>query len=634
MIEQTKALLDERHISRAAIIDDAFDTEPTPADIDQNKWNRFFDDVEAPIEEALRETYGAEAYESADVTELRQDPRFVNAVWTIRTSSVAATELFDEFEQLQERKRSDLLPLQTLLEGLGVGCQCLGRADAANGGEAQIIFLDLFLGPDAAGPNGDDSVRAAMEGVRAILAGRRATPPTVILMSANPRVEELGAQLRDDADLLGCQFRIVRKTELMDQGAMAERIYDLVSVYPDALKLSQYIAAWDAALKRGHQSFLRTIRTLDLADYANLQALSLEAEGARLGDYVIDLYDLHLHSVIESDEQLIRSAKTLNDIAVDTRAPGQFMPSAEVDVMMDGAMFHHEVRTRVEVEDAVAGDVHFGDILLVPPTSPNADGAATPGAGVEGLEVYVVISQPCDQQHGKVDRVILLRGVAYRYSRRQHGKAKAIQPRTPVMFLGQTKYMIEWNLLQPETWLMPELRRRITDEGLRVVRRFRTPHALALQQGFTSRLGRVGTLASPPARFVAGVKIYAKTQSNEALLVGETTAEEEQAVCLVGRTEKDLKEWLLISETLRAQLRSKLLETDKASLNAEVASARDDPAFYRVLKRGIEFTRGSSSRPFQGKPFDIINVVTSPRVSEGQAWPQGLKPLVIEIDAE
>src|SRR6185295_1134725 len=107
---------------------------------------------------------------------------------------------------------------------------------------------------------------------------------------------------------------------------------------------------------------------------------------------------------------------------------------------------------------------HFGDILMVPPASSNVDGAATPVAAVEGREVYVVISQPCDQQHGKVDRVILLRGMAHRYSWRQHGKAKATHPRTPVMFLGQSKYMIEWNLLQPETWLMPELKRRITDE--------------------------------------------------------------------------------------------------------------------------------------------------------------------------
>lgn len=635
MIQQTKALLEERHVRRAAIIDDAYDVEPAPDDIESGRWDRFFDDValEPGTEDALRDTYGAEAYNTADVTALRRDARFVIAVWALRASSAAATELFSEFERLQERKRSDLHPLQVLLDELGVSYDLLGRAVTTQLTDTQIIFLDLFLGPDVSGPDGDTSVHAALDRVRAIVGPRRASPPTVILMSANPRVEELGRQLRDDAELLGCQFRIVRKRDLGDRPGMAERIYDLIAAYPDALKLNQFILSWDDALKDARVKFLRTIRSLDLADYANLQALTLEAERTQLGDYVIDLYDLLLHSIVESDERLIRSAKALNDIVA--RTPGQFMPPPEVVPMMDGAMFYHEVRTRVGREGAAAEDIRLGDVLLGPAATTPPAGAAESTTGQH--DAYVVISQECDQQHRDVDRVLLLQGVAVPYSWRQHGKAKRTRPRTPVMLVADAKYMIEWNLLQPETWLMPEVTRRLTDGGYRVVRRFRTPFALSLQHAFTGGLSRVGTLAALPARFDAAVRVYVRTRSGDASLVVEAAATGEDAVCLVGRTEKsDLKEWLLLSDRFHAEFREKLGEIDGTTLPNAVVAARDDPEFYRALRAGLEFARDRDGfRPLKDTKHNIVQVLTSTRVTAREAWPQTVTALVaIEIDIE
>src|SRR5262249_49999243 len=151
-----------------------------------------------------------------------------------------------------------------------------------------------------------------------------------------------GPRLRDEAELLGCQFRMLRKNELGNAERIAERLYDLVLTYPDALKVNAFLLAWDAALNGSKAKVLKSIRTLDLADYANLQALVLEAEKEPVGDYVLDLYDLHLHHVLEGDEHLIRTAKLLNEINWDDYPPAQFMPSPELIEMMDGALFQNE----------------------------------------------------------------------------------------------------------------------------------------------------------------------------------------------------------------------------------------------------------------------------------------------------
>ncbi|HEX6639664.1 MAG TPA: hypothetical protein VF215_01055, partial [Thermoanaerobaculia bacterium] len=550
MIEETRALLQERQVTRVVIVDDAFDVEPRLGDVDDSTWDRFFDDITEDDESRLREAYGATSYDALDVSQLRRDAQFISVAWLLRDSSVAAGALFDGFKQEQDRKRSDLAPLLKLLEELGVAADISGRDGTTKLADAQIIFLDLFLGRE-----GDrDAVSLAIERVRQVVTARRTSPPSVVLMSASPSLGELAPQVRDEAELLGCLFRTVRKATLNDASATAEQIYDLVLAYQDAARLNAYVLAWDNALSEAKRKFLRTIRTLDLPDYSNLQALTLDAEHEKLGDYVVDLYDLHLHSVVEGEEALMRAAKALNSISGESQAPGQFMPTDQVISMMDGAMFFNEVRTRIEGEGSASIAVHLGDVFMAPAPEP-----ATPEtvAGADATRyAYVVLSQACDLQHGGVDRVLFLRGIARPYAWKHHVKSKVT--RTPVMIVGADRYMIDWDTLAPETWLLSELARKVTVDGFRCVRRFRAPFALSLQQSFIGQLGRVGTLAALPARFDAAVRIYVRSTSGEFQLLVDAPRDAARAVCLVGRTSKDLKEWLLLGEGLLAELREKL----------------------------------------------------------------------------
>jgi hypothetical protein len=294
-----------------------------------------------------------------------------------------------------------------------------------------------------------------------------------------------------------------KKSALGDVELMTEKLYELALSYPDALKLNAFLLAWDQALDEARKKFVRSIRTLDLADYANMQELILDAEGEPVGDYVLDLYDLHLHNVLEGDAGLIRAAKDLNTIAWDQYPPAQFMPSPEAVEIMDGALFHNQVRTDVEAEiDANPEKVRLGDVFLAPPAIEAAD---RPPADADPVpprrHVYVVLSQACDLQHGETDHLLLLRGAAQAYSWKLHDiKARL---RTPVLRVNDDRFAVEWDVLTPETWLVQDLPRRCA-EGYR---RFRMPFALQLQQAFIGRLGRVGTLAALPVRYAPGVRV-------------------------------------------------------------------------------------------------------------------------------
>jgi hypothetical protein len=389
-----------------------------------------------------------------------------------------------------------------------------------------------------------------------------------------------------------------------------------------------------------------------------MQALILEAEGEPVGDYVIDLYDLYLHNVLEGDKELLQAAKSLNSIKWDTYPPAQFSPSPEVVDIMDGAIFHNQVRTSTEVEVGRAGGVHLGDVFLAPkpagtPSTSTLNTAETavrsdtlaehaPQEKPEGSPVprhaFVVLSQSCDLQHGGADRVLLMRGEARTYEWKQHDQLKT--PRTPIVKAGEERFIVEWDVLAPETWLLKDIPHRVSAEGYLLIRRFRVPFALQLQQAFLGNLGRVGTLAALPARHAVGVKVFIRDAADKALLVAQTTAKDDDAVCLVGRTKKNtLKEWLLFSEKFHRAIRDGLrsIPSDRMPVAPKpLLAALADPEFYRLLKRGIPFFREKkNSKPFQGTAYDVVvQVMTQAAIKQDEKIDRAFLPIVIEIELE
>lgn len=655
MIEEVKVLLEGLKFSKVAIVDDAYDDLPEVSNLNDRAWSRFFDDMSETEESVLRAAFGEAEYDRTDPDVLRRDPRFVTTTWQQRNQlGAVARELFQEFERVRSSKRSVLQPLEALInDDLKLSCTMLGSKQDAKIGDAEIVFLDLFLGAT----EDEDAVDRGIRRVREVVERRRTKPPLVFLMSASSRLDELAPKVRDEAELLGCQFRTIRKSELANGSTTLERLYDLAVCYPDSQRLNHFVAEWESALKSSQVSFLKTIRALDLPDYANMQALTLDAEGEPVGDYVIDLYDLFLHKVIEGQSGLIKAAKDLNNIQWDQYPPAQFMPSESLMDMMDGALFYDEERTRIEAD--ITNDptfVRFGDVFLstaappivVAPPAPAqapAPGAADPAAAREeavqgppspSRYVYMVLSQSCDLIRGGADRVLLLRGVANPLTWRQHSNAFS-KPRTPVMNVGDRRFVIDWDILSPETWPLADMSGKLERSEVTLVRRFRLPFASQLQQLFLGNLGRVGTLAAVPSRYPAGLRVFLKAGDGKAKLVHQCALHSGEAVCLVGRSKNELKEWLLLSAQTRKNLRDIFTEAKRSNPpknGRPFLEAVDDPAFYRALTAGLEMRRNGVERPFKkNKPFDFVKVSTKAETKEDDDMTNDVA-LIFEVGLE
>lgn len=753
MIAQVKDLLKEKNVTAAVVVDDAYDIFPKADDLAAARWNSFFDDISDEDERELQGLLG-KLYDDLSVPELAANDLFVRTLWENRNQIAPSGTIFAVYEERQKQKRAVLAPLLTLLGNeFGLTCKTVGRDATLDEMQAQIVFLDLYLGF----VQRKDAITKAGDKLRKLIHANPADPPSVILLSESSELHDLAPVLRDDAEVLGCQFRWIDKDHLSNQDLVSEKIYDLVISHGDAVTLNQFVLAWSSALDRSKNLFMKSIRSLDLADYANVKALILESEGEPLGDYLLDIYDLHLHSLLEGDVDLAAAAKKLTTIDwANNYPPAQFIPSDQLNAIMDGALFHNQVRTDSYIEGNAVRTPRFGEVFLapepagqatsaqnvlepygracglvqhsteasiakkevdvaeadpanvsaipaahdpqvepVPVPAPveksigqatNSENVLEPDGNASGLiqhsveasieekqvdvaeanpvtvpaipaahdsraepvpvpaaveksrrHAYIVLSQACDLQHCETDRLLVLRGDVSKYRWNQHDRK--VQTRTPIMRLDGDELSIDWDTATPETWLLSSLPEQM-EKGFRRARTFRMPFALQIQQAFIGRLGRVGTLAALPTRYAAKVRIFMKTNKDAAALLVEATREQNEAVCLVGRTHDNvLIEWLLLSPKIKQQLREKLRAVELTDFPREtpsLATLRSDPGFLRALSKGLKLNRGDqgakgSSRPFKDTPFDVVQILTNATITAGKSI-KSYRGLVIEVD--
>lgn len=624
MIAQIRELLLARGVTRAAIIDDAYDAVPLPGDIEESDWNRFLDDWSTEEEQQVIDAYGRAHYDGMPHSELIRDPIFVGVVWVQRETLRTSTALFANFKQAADTKLGQLQPLRELLtDKLSLNCSFVGRKPDPILNDAQLIFLDLYLGFQET----KESIQQAISRIKEIVQARPERPPTVVLMSGSHTLTEWGDRVRDEAGLLGCQFRMFPKADLAkDIDNVCSHLYELVASLPDALKVNSLINAWCAALDQVKAQFVASVRKLDLVDYASVHDLILEAEGEKLGDYVLDLYEVHMHGLLEAQEGIIRAAKALNDIDLKRYPPAHLVASDQLVNLMDSAVFRSEKFTNILDElDNRHPNIQLGDVFLGPDATPRY--------------AYVVLSQSCDLQHGSADRLLLLRGIVKPYDWSQHAQ-KVVDTRTPVMRVGNVCHTIEWDVLAPETWSIPDELKKRQNDGYRRVRQFRPHFALKLQQQFIGKLGRVGTMVTPPSRYPCTVEAFLRRKDGTAFQIAARHAKE---AVLVGRDKDGNRyEKLLLSEGFVNTLRRGLREVGRDELPRKEAAAldaaRNNFDFYWALRGGLKLNRVSpkGSKPFtEQNEFDLVQIFTRPLELENGSVVEGSwHPIVFEVKAE
>jgi len=633
MLEELSELLKREGITSAAIIDDVFDTTPLSNDIDDPAWNLFLDDLTEVEIGIVRDGYGVSDPDSR-WGELRRDDKFFFFLWEQKGKSGVIDALFRDYvDKLNTGKRL-LEPLRVLLfDQLHLTGGTFGSRDEQAGESAQILFLDLFLGTH----QDEEAKRRALDRVRQIVEPRREAPPIIVLMSSSTRLQDLRDAFRDEAEILGCLFRTVPKSMLDESAEVEELLYQLGSSYQRSLQLTGFLISWQLALGDATTRFLRSVRRLDLRDYADLQDLILNAEGEPIGAYLLEVFGQYFQFQLEEDARLSAAALKLNQMSWENYPAPHFLPATVFADIADGMMFRSpKILTK-------AGPIEFGDVLFSARVDALGEGAEPAADFAKGERIALLAtSAECDLQHGNVKRILFIAGVAKPSQLILHEKPRT--DRTPVLMHNDVRYSIKWEFGAPVAWMPSELKHYLESGSFERVRRFRSLFSLQLQQLFTSSLSRVGTPVMPPVQHPAGVVIsYADKDGGVQTLVS-VRAREGKAVVLVGRKGDDLVDRLTLGQDLVGELRIRMRSLDPGAIAANIqdkwAAALKTRELFSKLEEGIRYSRSGLTKPFKDTTFDIVTVIGPKYEKDGligadrklKARQQG--PLLIEVEVD
>jgi hypothetical protein len=554
-----KAILEAANITKALIVDDAFDDTPLAADLtsDGEQWTHFFDDLSGPEQKVLTEAFPD--YMSMEAEDLQKSDRFVECLWANKDviAPKLSRDLFARYRADMQADMSHLDTLTALLEDAGLVCKRAGREFVAEVADADIVFMDLYL----CSAQRPDDIKASIEGLAKGIKARRAKPPLVILMSRSHRLEEKRAEFREGTKLFESTFRILVKAEIQVDGVVQRLVGRLATHYQKSLKLSEFVCAWEDGLDAAKNRTTKLIRRLGLSDLAQINHLLLAAEGEPMGSYLVDVFDKVLQHQIEGNVDIIDSALALNELDT-SMFPAPFVPGAnDLLELVEHSLFHN--RARLKLPGAIESSVSFGDVLRRKPHAPAAIIALPAGDSatanpVEGAPaaappavitkstvlpditdnmVMAVLSPACDlARDGRVKRVLLLVGELVTL-KTEAWSAKSDGAKTPVFDMGDgIRRSIKWDLKHVHTLSHAEL-----DEILNPshpifdkVARLRDLHALELQQKLLSSMGRVGLAAPMPATHEVRVEAFTSGQDKKLRKL-EIASLADGGVCFIGR---------------------------------------------------------------------------------------------------
>lgn len=573
---ELRQLLAEKGIRKAVVIDDAFDDAPRPDELNEDDWANFFDDLGGEGNTLLSKLYAR--YEHTPIDDLKTSAEFVAVLWEHRGQLPAPVRehLFKDYAEGKERERTALDALVAALEALGLTCTTMGRALEKVATEADLIFVDLFLGFRQL----EDDIKPAIGRVSRLVGGRVDNPPLVVLMSRSTRLWEKRNEFRDSAGLLGSTFRVVGKTDLAKEGRLETILTRLANHYEDAKRVAAFVHAWEDGLERARKNFIRILRRLDLPDLAQVQALLLDFEGQMLGEYLLDVADRVLQHEIEAETGTIAAAEQLNKIELAQYPPPHLAGSSDLQDLVHRMIFQHKERLKLSY-DGETPKIQYGDVLQC---KDKESGALT-------TDVLLVVTAACDLARSGTEHVLVLPGTLTPLAAADWSYGATII-KTPIFTSEDgSRYWIRWHLKDRQTIPLANicegLQRRAVYERMG---RIRETYTTEIQQRMLADMGRIGQPANPPATFPVSISLFAISSAATSVTVPVNGVD--TAVCFVGRDAKGNRvDHLVLSETACDALRGMI--QDYSSENVHTAARRGlsamktDINFFERFERGL-----------------------------------------------
>ena len=573
---ELQKLLKERRIEKAVVIDDVFDDAPRPDELNEDDWSNFFDDLGKDGGALLSRLH--EGYEDSSMDDLQASQKFVAVVWENRDRlpPAASDHLFRGYKNTKATERERLDALVKKLEALGLTCTTMGRDFNADAKEANLIFVDLFLGFHQF----EGDMERAIHYVSELVANRTQSPPLVVLMSRSSRLWEKRNEFRDKAGLLGSTFRVVSKAALAEDGGLETLLTRLVKHYEDASRLAGFIHAWDTSLDQARKNFVQVLRHLDLSDLAQIRALLLDFEGQMLGEYLLDVADRALQYEIEAQTDTIAAAQELNKIDLNKYPAPHLAGSPDLQDLVHRMIFQHVERLTLSF-DREKPTVHFGDILQC---KDEETGDLTD-------KVLLVVTPACDLVRPGMENALVLPGVLTSLAAGDWSYGAAMT-KTPVFTSSDgSRFWIEWNLKGRYTIPLRKLSNLLREQkGYERLGRLREMYAIGIQHKMLADMGRIGQPAYPPATFPVSLSLYVVSTQETALPV--TVDGLDTAVCFIGRgAASERVDRLVLGEAACDALKSVIQSYSPDSVyrgaQRSLTAMKTDLDFFEKFERGL-----------------------------------------------
>ena len=482
-------------------------------------------------------------------------------------------------------------PLVAALEALGVTCTTMGRDLDAESREAELVFIDLFLGFHQS----EDDMGRAIRRVGDLVEGRFENPRWWSSCHVVRVFTKSATSFRDTAGLLGSTFRVISKADLARHGTLDTLLTRLANHYEDAKRIAGFVHAWDNGLDQARLNFIGILRRLDLSDLAQVRALLLDFEGQNLGEYLLDVVDRVLQHEIEDDDNTIEAALELNKIELEKYPAPHLVGSPDLQELVHRMVFLHRDRLQLSEGDGIV-QLQFGDVLRW----------KTEDGSQYSDDVSLVISPACDlMRDGGAERVMLLSGKLEELQPR-NWSYKAGPVRTAIIILpDEGRKWIRWNLKNVRSLDWDELDRFFREEEkVSRIGRIREIYAIEIQQMLLAELGRVGRPANLPVPFPVSVSLfYVDAEAKARKLDVEAI---ESAACYVGRGERpEPVHRLVLTEQTCDHIEQVLHALDRdavhPSARASLDAVKGDRGFFTKFERGeIDMSSDKGTKEIKG----------------------------------
>ena len=567
---ELSALLAERGIQKAVVIDDAFDAMPYPDELEKDAWTVFFDDLDEKGKKLLADLHPG--YDDASTDDLRNSQDFISVVWEKQTSlliAAACEPLFSGYKRTKATERERLEALVKALENLGLTCTKMGREINEEAKEADLIFADLFLGFHQS----EDDMERAIRRVEELTQDRIENPPLVILMSSSSRILENPDDFRDKAGLLGSTFRVVTKANLAKDDTLKTILMRLARHYEDAKRVASFVHAWNDSLDQARENFIQILRRLDLSDLAQIQALLLDFEGQMLGEYLLDVADRVLQYEIEAQAGTISAAQELTNIDLTKYPTPHLAASPGLQDLVHRMIFQHAERLKLSF-DGEKPKIQFGDVLRI----------KNEETGDLTNNVLLVTTPACDLVRCETKfAIMVLPGVLSPLSP-ANWLYEATMTKTPIYISSDgSRHGINWNLKGRYTIPLSTLSDLLhKEEGYVRLGRLREMYAIEIQQKLLVDMGRIGQPANPPATFPVSISLY--VVSPEGVVRSVVVNGLDKAVCFVGRDEASKRvDHLVLGETACDALKGMIQDCSPDDVHSAAQES------LKAMKTDLEF---------------------------------------------